>query len=136
MTIAEASDDIRMSHRSKHRIHNSSGSSHKGINRSVSCDTPLKGSLSTPRGSMKVDLSKLEMGSLWRYCRHFKLVSNAIPNPTREQLIDVVQRHFSSLQLDELEVIGGFVQAAKRLKTDYKPLKGTNPFCNAPNANK
>ncbi|XP_059290685.1 uncharacterized protein LOC132044215 isoform X2 [Lycium ferocissimum] len=63
-----------------------------------------------------VDLSKLEMAALWRYWQHFNLM-DAIPNPSKEQLIDVVKRHFTSQQLDELQVIVGFVQAAKRLKT-------------------
>ncbi|KAK9216672.1 hypothetical protein WN944_008682 [Citrus x changshan-huyou] len=110
-----ASDDTQKSHRSKLRTHKSTGSSHKTTSRSLSCDSQSKGSISTP-GSMKVDLSKLEMGALWRYWRHFNLV-DAIPNPSREQLIDVVQRHFMSQQMDELQVIVGFVQAAKRLKT-------------------
>ncbi|KAH9758570.1 SAP30 Sin3 bdg domain-containing protein [Citrus sinensis] len=89
-----ASDDTQKSHRSKLRTHKSTGSSHKTTSRSLSCDSQSKGSISTP-GSMKVDLSKLEMGALWRYWRHFNLV-DAIPNPSREQLIDVVQRHFMS----------------------------------------
>ncbi|GER47921.1 histone deacetylase complex subunit SAP30 homolog [Striga asiatica] len=67
----------------------------------------------------KVDLSKLEKGALWRYLRHFNLV-DAIHNPSKEQLIDVVQKHFVSQQMDELQVITGFVQAAKRLKTVCK----------------
>ncbi|KAF6166590.1 hypothetical protein GIB67_005452, partial [Kingdonia uniflora] len=43
----------------------------------------------------KVDFSKLEMAALWRYWRHFNL-ADAIPNPSKSQLIDVVQRHFMS----------------------------------------
>ncbi|KAF5468416.1 hypothetical protein F2P56_012568, partial [Juglans regia] len=104
-------------------MHKSSGSSHRTMSRSLSCDSQSKGSISTPRGSMKVDLSKLEMAALRRYWRHFNLV-DAIPNPSKEQLVDVVQRHFMSRelanlfpQMDELQVIVGFVQAAKRLKT-------------------
>ncbi|XP_058222771.1 uncharacterized protein LOC131332505 isoform X2 [Rhododendron vialii] len=113
-----ASDDTQKSHRSRHRTHKSSGSSHKTMSRSLSCDSQSKGSVTTPRGST-VDLSKLEMAALWRYWRHFNLV-DAIPNPSKEQLIDVVQRHFMSQQLDELQVIVGFVKAAKRLKTPCK----------------
>ncbi|KAF8104213.1 hypothetical protein N665_0176s0024 [Sinapis alba] len=45
---------------------------------------------------------------------------NAIPNPSKEQLIDIVQRHFMSQQMDELQVIMGFVQAAKRMKRACK----------------
>ncbi|KAF4348235.1 uncharacterized protein LOC115700434 [Cannabis sativa] len=118
------SDDTQKSHRSRHRVHKSSGSSHKTMCRSLSCDSQSKGSIITSRGPMippaqKVDLSKLEMAALWRYLRHFNLV-DAIPNPSKEQLVDVVQRHFMSQQIDELQVIVGFVQAAKRLKTVCK----------------
>ncbi|GAB2291321.1 hypothetical protein Dimus_025579 [Dionaea muscipula] len=70
---------------------------------------------SAPSGSGKVDLSKLEVDALWRYSRHFNLVET-LPNPSREQLIDVVQRHFMSQQMDEQQVIAGFIQSAKRLK--------------------
>lgn len=115
-----ASDDTLKSHRSRHRTHHkSTGSSHKTISRSLSCDSQSKGSICTPRGSTKIDLSKLEKAALWRYLQHFNLV-DAIPNASKEQLIDVVQRHFMSQQLDELQVISGFVQAAKRLKTVCK----------------
>ncbi|CAN4093804.1 unnamed protein product [Withania somnifera] len=112
------SDDTQKSHRPRHRPHKLFGSSHKAMSRSLSCDSQSKGSISAHRGSM-VDLSKLEMAALWRYWRHFNL-REAIPNPSKEQLIDVVQRHFTSQQLDELQVIVGFVQAAKRLKTVCK----------------
>ncbi|KAL3505266.1 hypothetical protein ACH5RR_035107 [Cinchona calisaya] len=114
-----ASDENQKSHRSRHRMHKSSGSSQRTMSRSLSSDSHSKGSVSTFRGSTKIDLSKLEMAALWRYWRHFNLV-DAIPNPSKEQLLDVVQRHFMSQQLDELQVIAGFVQSAKRLKTVCK----------------
>ncbi|CAL9102788.1 unnamed protein product [Musa acuminata var. zebrina] len=66
----------------------------------------------------RVNLAKLGTPTLWRYGRHFNLV-NINPNPTKEQLIHVVQSHFRSQQLDEMQVIVGFIQAAKRLKTLY-----------------
>ncbi|EYU45109.1 hypothetical protein ABFS82_03G054800 [Erythranthe guttata] len=110
-----ASDDTQKSYRSRHRTQRSFGSFHKTLTRSLSPDSLSKDSVSTTRGSPKVDLSKLEMGALWRYLRHFNLV-DAIHNPTKEQIIDVVQRHFMSQQMDELQVITGFVKAAKRLK--------------------
>lgn len=108
-----ASDDTHRSYRSKHRMRNSSGSSRRTmstLSRSFSSDSRSKGT-----GPTKIDLSKLEMAALLRYLRHFKLV-DSIRNPSKEQLIDVVRRHFISQQLDELQVIPGFVQAAKRLK--------------------
>ncbi|RVW73290.1 hypothetical protein CK203_050382 [Vitis vinifera] len=99
------------------------------MSRPLSDDSQSKGSYSPTQSSTKVDFSKLEKTALLRYWRHFNLV-DSIPNPSKEQLIDVVQRHFMSqvlqiyfllffplLQLDELQVIIGFAQAAKRLKT-------------------
>ncbi|KAG6598417.1 hypothetical protein SDJN03_08195, partial [Cucurbita argyrosperma subsp. sororia] len=105
--IDMASDDAQKPHKSRHRLHKSSGSSsHKTMSRSLSCDSQSKSSVSAPQGSTKVDL-KID---------GFVQV-DAIPNPSKEQLIDLVQRHFMSQQLDELQVIRGFVKAAKRLKT-------------------
>ncbi|KAF3774203.1 hypothetical protein EJ110_NYTH53692 [Nymphaea thermarum] len=111
-----ASDDNQKSHRPKQRHHKSVGSAHKTIIKSNSLDSHSKVSVSPSRGATNVDLSKLETTALWRYWRHFNLV-DSIPNPSKEQLIDAVQRHFMSQQLDELQVIVGFAQAAKRLKT-------------------
>ncbi|CAK9178559.1 unnamed protein product [Ilex paraguariensis] len=113
-----ASDNTQKSHRSKHRMQKS-GSLQKTMSRSFSCESHSKGSFSIPQGSTKIDLGKLEITTLWRYWRYFNL-ADAIPNPSKEQLIDVVQRHFMSQQLDELQVIVGFVQAAKRLKAQCK----------------
>ncbi|KAL0302680.1 UNVERIFIED_CONTAM: hypothetical protein Sangu_3083900 [Sesamum angustifolium] len=71
-----AFDDAQKSHRSRHRMHKSFGSSNKTLNRSLSCDdSQSKDSVSTQKGSA---------------------------------------------QLDESQVIAGFVQAAKRLKTVCK----------------
>ncbi|GFQ04889.1 hypothetical protein PHJA_002633000 [Phtheirospermum japonicum] len=111
--------DAQRSHRSRHRMHRSFGLPNKTLSRSTFCDSHPKDSVSTAKVPVNVDLSKLEMSALWRYLLHFNLV-DAIPNPSKEQLIDVVQRHFMSQQLDELQVIMGFVQAAKRLKTVFK----------------
>ncbi|KAL1534902.1 hypothetical protein AAHA92_31021 [Salvia divinorum] len=110
-----AFDDAHKSHRSRHRMHRSSN---KALRRSLSSDSQLKDSVTTAKVS-SVDLSKLEIAALWRYALHFNLVGTN-PNPSKEQLIDVVQRHFVSQQLDELQVIAGFVKAAKRLKTVCK----------------
>ncbi|KAJ9567152.1 hypothetical protein OSB04_003118 [Centaurea solstitialis] len=114
-----ASDDAHKSHRSRHRAHKPTGSSHKTISRSLSCDSQFKTSVPTPHGSMKLDLGKLEMATLRRYWQHFNLM-DASPNPSKDQLVDVVQRHFMSQKLDELQVIVGFAQAAKKLKAMCK----------------
>ncbi|XP_074574781.1 uncharacterized protein LOC141831272 [Curcuma longa] len=98
------------------RYKNPKGSSSKSLSRSHSCDSHSKGSVMSASCTTKVDLRKLETTALWRYSRHFNLVGES-PNPSKEQLIEIVQKHFMSQQLDELQVIVGFVQAAKRLKS-------------------
>ncbi|XP_042436251.1 uncharacterized protein LOC122022353 [Zingiber officinale] len=113
---SSVSDDVQAQKPHISRVRHCKGSSYKSLSRSQSCDSHSKGSILSSRCKMKVDLSKLETRALWRYWRHFNLV-DASPNPSKEQLIDVVQKHFMSQQLDELQVIIGFVQAAKRLKT-------------------
>ncbi|XP_042375813.1 uncharacterized protein LOC121969670 isoform X1 [Zingiber officinale] len=65
---------------------------------------------------MRLNLAKLGTPTLWKYWRHFNLV-NINPNPTKEQLILGVQNHLLSQQLDEMQVIMGFIHSAKRLKT-------------------
>ncbi|KAG7590179.1 Histone deacetylase complex subunit SAP30 Sin3 binding domain [Arabidopsis suecica] len=108
-------EDTLKPHKSKQRGHRSSRLSQKALCRAVSCDSHSKNSSITPRMNMKVDLTKLDMAALLRYWRHFNLV-DALPNPTKEQLIDIIQRHFMSQQMDELQVIVGFVQAATGMK--------------------
>ncbi|XP_020103904.1 uncharacterized protein LOC109720946 [Ananas comosus] len=110
-----ASDDTQLQKPQRSRSRHHKGAGHKSLSRSHSCDSQSKSSVSSSRVTTKVDLSKLETRALWRYWHHFNL--DSIPNPSKEQLIDAVQRHFMSQQLDELQVIVGFVQAAKRLKT-------------------
>ncbi|CAA3003248.1 histone deacetylase complex subunit SAP30 SAP30 [Olea europaea subsp. europaea] len=63
----------------------------KSINHSICREVQSKCHAS----QLRVNLAKLGTGSLWRYQRRFNLVS-ASTNPTKEQLIRAVQRHFSS----------------------------------------
>ncbi|XP_073055626.1 uncharacterized protein [Primulina eburnea] len=41
-------------------------------------------------------------------------LANVSPNPTKEQLVNSVQQHFSSQQVDEVQVIVEFIRAAKK----------------------
>lgn len=81
-------------------------------------------SLHTPQ--LRVNMAKLGTSTLRRYCRHFNLVSS-YANPTREQLINVVQRHFTSqlMRLDEVSVITEFVDAARSRKSAELARKRT-----------
>uniref|UniRef100_A0A1D1Z862 Histone deacetylase complex subunit SAP30L n=1 Tax=Anthurium amnicola TaxID=1678845 RepID=A0A1D1Z862_9ARAE len=74
------------------------------------------GSAKQPQGKLTVDIRKLGAVSLWRYWRHYKLEGKNFRPSSKEQLIEVVQRHFVSQQLDEFQVIAGFLHAAKRLR--------------------
>uniref|UniRef100_A0A0D6QSV0 Histone deacetylase complex subunit SAP30 Sin3 binding domain-containing protein n=1 Tax=Araucaria cunninghamii TaxID=56994 RepID=A0A0D6QSV0_ARACU len=111
-----ASEDFQKPHKLKQRQHKTVASVSKGLSKNHNSEVQSAGSRQSSNGMLKVDLSKLETTALWRYWRHFNLV-DAFPNPSKEQLIDIVQNHFMAQQLDELQVISGFVQAAKRLKT-------------------
>ncbi|KAE8675282.1 hypothetical protein F3Y22_tig00111689pilonHSYRG00124 [Hibiscus syriacus] len=97
-----ASDDTQKSHRSRRRIHKLSSSCHKTVSRSLSCDSQSKRKLT----SATRDGCFMEILATLQSC-------NSIPNPSKEQLVDVVQRHFMSQKIDELQVIVGFIQAAK-----------------------
>ncbi|URE25058.1 Disease resistance protein [Musa troglodytarum] len=68
------SDDMQLQKPHKSRVRHHKGSSNKSWSRSLSCDSHSKGSVTSSR-STTVDAS---------------------PNPSKEQLIDVVQRHFMS----------------------------------------
>ncbi|GAB4857407.1 hypothetical protein Ancab_015316 [Ancistrocladus abbreviatus] len=64
----------------------------------------------------RVNFAKLGTHSLWRYCKRFHL-GNMNPSASKEQLVNVVQRHFTSqIHVDEVQVIVDFVHAAKRAK--------------------
>ncbi|KAK1395677.1 putative histone deacetylase complex subunit SAP30/SAP30-like protein [Heracleum sosnowskyi] len=120
LTTFSSSRDTQKSHRSRNRTHKSSGSSHKNDRRNdgmpLSHDAQFKGPASTPPASVKVDLSKLDEASLWRYWRYFKLM-DVNSNPSEVQLVDTAQTHFMSQKLDEVQVITEFANSAKRLKT-------------------
>eukprot|EP01018_Ginkgo_biloba_P018498 Gb_23696 [translate_table: standard] len=92
------------------------GSVSRAAIRNQASDLQSTGTKSSSQGMLTVNLSKLETAALWRYWKHFNLADVNL-NPSKEQLVDAVEKHFISQQLDELQVIAGFVQAAKRLKT-------------------
>ncbi|KAL3499319.1 hypothetical protein ACH5RR_038412 [Cinchona calisaya] len=68
-----------------------------------------------PQQHRGMNMAKLGTGSLWRYCQSFKLASIKT-TPTKEQLVNIVQQHFTSQRVDEVQVVVEFVRAAKRLR--------------------
>ncbi|XP_022027696.1 uncharacterized protein LOC110928935 isoform X1 [Helianthus annuus] len=70
-----ASDDTKKVHRSRLRLRKSTTGSprNKTVGRSLHHDSQSKASFTTSRGSVKIDLRKLEMAALRRYLLHFNL---------------------------------------------------------------
>ncbi|MFS7919063.1 putative histone deacetylase complex subunit SAP30/SAP30 [Helianthus anomalus] len=75
VTMFSASDDAKKVHRSRHRPCKSTTGSplNKTVGRSLHHDSQSKASFTTSRGSLKIDLRKLEMVALRRYLLHFNL---------------------------------------------------------------
>eukprot|EP00897_Mesotaenium_endlicherianum_P002315 jgi/Mesen1/2110/ME000151S01362 len=63
----------------------------------------------------KVDFSKLDISALRRYRRYHKL-ADVGPNSAKEHLVVAASRHFNAQQADEMAIITGFLQCAKRLR--------------------
>ncbi|KAF6157696.1 hypothetical protein GIB67_037269 [Kingdonia uniflora] len=76
------------------------------------CRTEIQSNVQKPK--LKVNLARLGTISLWRYSRHYNLVSNGDTNLSREQMLKFVKRHFLSQKLDEIEVIMRFIGAAAK----------------------
>ncbi|KAJ0665944.1 putative histone deacetylase complex subunit SAP30/SAP30, SAP30 domain superfamily [Helianthus annuus] len=64
----------------------------------------------------KVNFSKLGTNTLWRYYSTFNL-GNIHSNPTKEQLVNAVRKHFASQKVSEMEAIMEFINAAKGRKS-------------------
>nr|XP_043630781.1 uncharacterized protein LOC122602120 [Erigeron canadensis]XP_043630782.1 uncharacterized protein LOC122602120 [Erigeron canadensis] len=63
----------------------------------------------------RVNFAKLGTSTLWRYYSTFNL-GNMHSNPSKEHLVNAIQKHFASQQVSEVEVIMEFINAAKRQK--------------------
>ncbi|XP_042491360.1 uncharacterized protein LOC122071133 isoform X4 [Macadamia integrifolia] len=112
---SDMASSIQLHKSSKPRVrHTRPWISAKSINRSHCRE--IQSNIHKPQ--LRVNLAKLGTNSLWRYWKRFNLARNNLPHPSREQLVDAVRRHFSSQfsQLDEIEVIVGFIHAAKKLR--------------------
>ncbi|CAO2815861.1 unnamed protein product [Amaranthus hypochondriacus] len=64
----------------------------------------------------RLDFAKLGSDSLWRYLSRFHLGS--MNCSSREQMVNTVQRHFASQEVDEVQVIAEFIRAAKKLRSN------------------
>ncbi|KAH9775443.1 SAP30 Sin3 bdg domain-containing protein [Citrus sinensis] len=72
--------------------------------------------------SQPVNLARLGTDSLRRYCRHYNL-ANISSDSSREQMLNAVQRHFTSQpKLSEVHVISEFVNAVMKATKRRKPV--------------
>ncbi|KAI9020490.1 Sin3 binding region of histone deacetylase complex subunit SAP30-domain-containing protein [Hyaloraphidium curvatum] len=59
----------------------------------------------------KVDFVSMDLQTLWRYKRAFKL--KVKPNTPQEELADIVQKHYESLEINEKDAIVFFVYSVR-----------------------
>ncbi|WIA29160.1 hypothetical protein OEZ86_011671 [Tetradesmus obliquus] len=60
----------------------------------------------------RIDFTKLELGSLQRYRKVYKLPEH--PTATRDDLLAAIVRHFSNIYVDEDETLIKFAMACRR----------------------
>lgn len=74
------------------------------------------------RSQPRVNMARLGTDSLRRYCRFFNL-ANISSDSSREQMLNAVQRHFTSQpKLSEVHVISEFVNAVMKATKRRKPV--------------
>ncbi|KAL9231007.1 hypothetical protein vseg_006284 [Gypsophila vaccaria] len=72
-----------------------------------------------------LNFAKLGSESLWRYLSRFRLGS--LTSSSREQMVNIVQRHFASQQVDEVQVIAEFIRTAKKLRSTNRSRERCHP---------
>ncbi|XP_062074378.1 uncharacterized protein LOC133778457 isoform X1 [Humulus lupulus] len=108
----------RVRHAKSSALSTSAKSIHRGLYKEVQSIHKSR-SFKSSYYKQSLNMARVETDSLRRYCRYFNLASNH-SNPSREQMINAVQRHFNSQQkpLDDVPVITEFVQAAAKRRKE------------------
>ncbi|VVD00197.1 histone deacetylase complex subunit SAP30 homolog [Leptidea sinapis] len=72
--------------------------------------------------SLEVDWSQLQLATLRRYNKHFKLPGCARPALNKAQLVEAIQKHFKYLPVNEKEIVTYFIYMVKTNgnKLDHK----------------
>ncbi|XP_074264799.1 uncharacterized protein LOC141587248 [Silene latifolia] len=84
------------------------------------CFREFQTTIHTPH--CKLNFAQLGSESLWRYSTRFHLGS--MNSSSREQMVNIVQRHFVSQQVEEVQVIGEFIRAARKLRSTNRKVAG------------
>eukprot|EP00118_Oscarella_pearsei_P025451 m.308209 g.308209 ORF g.308209 m.308209 type:complete len:102 (+) comp43568_c0_seq1:136-441(+) len=75
--------------------------------------------------SLDVDLGQLQVNTLRRYKRHFKLQTR--PGLNKAQLVEVILKHFRDIPVTEKEVLTYFIYMAKTHKSKFDQPHGKIP---------
>jgi len=72
----------------------------------------------------EVDLSQLQLGTLKRYKRHYRIPTK--PGMSKSQLIEGISKHFKTISAPEQETITYFIYMVKthKSKLDQRPADG------------
>uniref|UniRef100_A0A7S0VDT8 Histone deacetylase complex subunit SAP30 Sin3 binding domain-containing protein n=1 Tax=Polytomella parva TaxID=51329 RepID=A0A7S0VDT8_9CHLO len=73
----------------------------------------------TSRRGARVDFHKIDISSLQRYRKYYKLGDLSVPM-SKEELIPVVQKHFNAQPVEEEEILLRFVQAVQNHNRQIK----------------
>lgn len=68
----------------------------------------------------RINFNKLDSAALRKYRRHYKLAEVG-PNPTRQELVTAVSRHFSKQVVDENQVISSLLNNAAMRRRGLQP---------------
>merc|ERR1719304_129671 len=80
---------------------------------------------STSNGRDLIDLFQLQMNTLRRYKKHFKVTSR--PGLNKAQLADSLTRHFHTLPVVEKEALTFFIYMIKTNRSKLDGEKGEKP---------
>jgi len=73
--------------------------------------TPSRRSTTNEEAPVAVDLSKLNVHTLKRYKKHYKLKPKH--RTTKAELVTIVNKHFAQMKVKEQDVIEDFIHALK-----------------------
>lgn len=85
----------------------------------------------TSRRLTKVDLSKLDITSLQRYRKYYKIEGGG-QGSTKDELLPSVARHFANQMVDEETVLLQFVVAVQRHSRQQQQMKAAVPMAKKP----
>ncbi|KAB7496948.1 Histone deacetylase complex subunit SAP30-like protein [Armadillidium nasatum] len=72
----------------------------------------------------EAELFNLQVNTLRRYKRHYKISTN--PGLNKAQLVDIIMKHFHSIPVDEKECLTYFIYMVKTNNSKFDQRNGSN----------